>query len=219
MINKLKQIKFTKKGVYISLAICTLIIGCIGVFSSIKNMNKIIEEADFEYDDVAVPTPVDVSLFEKETDEVISSPVINEEVPTVLEFMKPVEGEISKMFSDDELVYSETMNDYRTHNGIDILSEFSNPVYSAESGVISDIQQHPLWGNCITVSHENNYVTCYKNLSDVLPEGIEVGSYVSKGGIIGSIGASSLVEIGDQSHLHFEMYVNGEPVDPTEFLN
>ena len=219
MLNKLKQIKFTKKRVYISLAVCMLIIGCIGIYSSVRNMGRIIEETDFKYnEDITVPSTLDIAEH-KSQDSEISTPVIKEEQPIILNFIQPVEGEILKTFSGEELVYSETMNDYRTHTGIDIISSDSAPVYSSESGKITDIQKHPLWGNCITVDHENDYTTCYKNLSDSLPEGIEVGSYVSKGGLLGSVGSTALVEAGEQPHIHFEMYVNGEPVDPIEYLN
>lgn len=218
MLNKLKQIVFTKKGAYISLAVCMLLIGCIGIYASVRNMSKVIEESDFEYESSI--TPITLEKLPADPPEIneTDAPAVNAE-PVVPDFIKPLEGEISKTFSGEELVYSETMNDYRTHVGVDIISDENATVYSAEEGRIIDVDRHPLWGTCVTVEHGNDYTTCYRNLSDILPEGIEVGSYVSKGGVIGAVGSSALVEIGESAHLHFEMYVNGEPVDPIEYMS
>lgn len=218
MINKLKQIKVTKKGIYISLAICMLLISGIGIFTSISNMNKIINDAEVPIDNLIKPTEVQLNtdFLDAVNKNNQSEEVIKEE--TVLDFIMPVSGNIDKAFSGSELVYSETMNDYRTHTGIDISSTEGEAVISAESGKIVEVTDHPLWGTSITIDHGNGYTTCYKNLSDTIPYGVEVGSYVSAGGIIGAVGSSALVEVGENPHLHFEMYVNGNAVDPMEFI-
>ena len=200
-------------------AVCMLIIGCIGIYSSIKNMNKIIEESDFEYDDGSILSDTEITNpFEVSKDFEIIDPDVPDEKAVVLAFMKPVDGEICKQFSNGDLIYSETMNDYRTHNGVDILTTDGSPVCSSEAGTISSVDNHPLWGTCVTINHENGITTCYMNLSEDLPEGVETGSYVARGGIIGTAGTTALVEIGEQTHLHFEMYVNGEAVDPVDYF-
>ncbi len=218
MLNKLKQIRFTKKGIYISLAICMLLVGGIGVFSAIRNMNKIVKETDFVFEENA--DAPDVSFFEEMLNKPVSEPVISEEVPVILNFVMPVEnGQVSKPYSGSELVYSQTMNDYRTHTGVDILTTDASTVVSAEAGKISNITDDALWGTTIEIEHENGFKTVYKNLSSELPEGVEIGSFVASGGIIGAVGSSALVEIGEDTHLHFEMSVNGNPVDPLEYIS
>ncbi len=219
MFSKLKKIKFTKKGVYISLAICMLLIGGVGIFSAIRNMNKIVDETDFVFDEAnnIDSSPVTNFLDSLKQNESIE-PAINEEIPVVLNFSMPVDGEILKEHSGKELVYSETMNDYRTHNGIDIITEDGASVVCSESGKITAIDDHPLWGMSVTVEHDNGYRTCYRNLSEILPEGIEIGSYISAGGVIGTIGSTALVEIGETPHLHFEMSLDGVAVNPLEYL-
>lgn len=221
MIEKLKNIKLTKKGVYISLAICMLLIGGIGIFTAVKNMNKIIEdtEIDLTQIDNSNDLGINSNIFENLTpDEVINENVADEPSHVTLNFVSPVSGEVKKSHSASELVYSITMEDYRTHNGVDISAEEGSPVISSEKGKITHITDDPLWGTCITVEHDNGFVTCYRNLSDVIPEGIEVGGVVSAGGIIGSVGCTSLVEIGEEPHLHFEMQVDGKHVDPMEYI-
>ena len=221
MIKKLKDIRFTKRGIYISLAICMLLIGGIGDFTAVRNINKIVDESDFLYEEVNnLPDPaLDTNFLDSIKDKEVVEPVINNEEVVTLNFISPVTGEVSKEYSGTELVYSETMNDYRTHKGVDFITEEGAAVVSSESGEIISIEKHPLWGTTVEVEHKNGVTTCYKNLSDSLPEGIEIGSYVSAGGIIGSVGSTALVEIGEQAHLHFEMAVNGATVDPLEYIS
>lgn len=197
-----------------------LIIGGVGIFSAVRNMNKIIEDSDENFGEIGnFDNQIIFDDATNDTNKEIED-VLNEKEPIeiVLNFVQPVSGKVAKEHSMGELVYSETMNDYRTHTGIDILATDASSVVSAENGKIVSVLDHPLWGTCIEIEHANGFVTCYRNLSDTLPEGIEVGSYVSAGGIIGSVGASALVEIGEQTHLHFEMSQNGVSVDPLEYI-
>ena len=219
MLKKLKNIKITRRGVYISLAVCMLLLGIAGIFSAMRNVNKIVDQTKIDLNNISIPENVlGTGFLDEKKDNETSEPVIKDEPPVVLSFVMPVEGEISKKHSNETLVYSETMNDYRTHAGVDIIAPDGSTVVSVESGKITAIEKHPLWGNTVYVEHENGYKSCYKNLSDIIPEGIEVGSYVSRGGVIGSIGSSALVEIGEKPHLHFEMALNDKLVDPLEYI-
>ncbi len=218
MINKLKNLKFTKRGVYISLAICMLLLGGIGIFSAVRNMGKIIDEADIEYTDVPTGSEFINTPFIN-ADKEVSENVPDAETKVTLNFRVPVEGQVAKEFSGLELVFSDTMNDYRTHSGIDIVSEDGANVVSAESGQIINVYDDPLWGTTVEIEHAGGFTSCYRNLSDTLPEGIETGSYVASGGIIGTVGSTALVEVGENTHLHFEMCLNGNKVDPLEYLN
>ena len=192
-----------------------LFIGGIGIFSAVRNMGKIIDEADIVYSDLPIGS------------EFIDSPYVNSakedettlEEKVTLNFRVPIEGTVSKEYSGFELVYSDTMNDYRTHGGIDIVSEDGMSVVSTESGKIINVYNDPLWGTTVEIEHSGGFTSCYRNLSDTLPEGIETGSYVAAGGVIGTVGTTALVEIGENTHLHFEMCLNGNKVDPLEYLS
>ena len=217
MINKLKNIKLTKRGIYISLAVCMLVIGGIGVFSAVRNMGKIIEESDINY--VDIPTGNDIinsEFFNSLNDTPTEEPTNNEKI--TLNFIIPTEGQVVKEFSGSELVYSDTMNDYRTHKGVDIIAEDGASVISSESGKIINVYDDPLWGTTVEIEHAGGFTSCYRNLSDVVPEGIEVGSFVISGGIIGTVGTTALIEMGENTHLHFEMCLNGESVNPLDYI-
>ncbi len=217
MIKKIKNFKLTKRGIYISLAVCMLIIGGIGVFSAVRNMGKIIEESDINYLDVPAGNDIINSEFFNSLNETpVEEPANNEKI--TLNFRAPTEGQVVKEFSGAELVYSDTMNDYRTHKGIDIITEDGASVTSSESGKIINVYDDPLWGTTVEIEHAGGFTSCYRNLSDVVPEGIEVGSFVTSGGIIGSVGTTALVEMGENTHLHFEMCLNGETVNPLDYI-
>jgi hypothetical protein len=100
------------------------------------------------------------------------------------------------------------------HNGLDFDGDFGSPIYAADSGVIvysgwSDRG----YGNLIVVDHDRGWQTFYAHLMDntLLP----CGSNVQKGDLIASM-ASTGNSTGP--HLHFEMRLEGQPVNPWQFL-
>ena len=133
-------------------------------------------------------------------------------------FMAPADGSVAKQHSETTLVYSMTMNDFRTHSGVDIVSYEGAEVRAAAAGVIADIWEDPLWGHCVSISHEGDAQSVYKNLSTESTEGLKSGIEVASGEIIGSVGDSALCEIADEPHLHFELKIGGVSVDPEDYI-
>ena len=129
----------------------------------------------------------------------------------------PHSGEVIAPCSVDELLYSETMKDWRTHNGIDIAAKLGDQVKAAESGVVSKVFKDDLLGVVVTIDHENGILSNYANLQS--EDFIKVGTKVKKGDIIGGVGKSGALEETLSEHLHFEVVSNGEYKDPKDFLN
>ena len=115
-------------------------------------------------------------------------------------------------------VYSVSMYDYRTHNGIDIVSEVGTQVKATSNGVISDIYDDYLYGTTVVIEHKDGIKSVYSNLSEDLPADIIKGKAVATGEIIGGIGESAVCEAAEAKHLHFEMMKDGKYVDPTEYF-
>ncbi|MBO5845294.1 MAG: M23 family metallopeptidase [Clostridia bacterium] len=134
-------------------------------------------------------------------------------------FILPVNGILSKKHDATVQVYSNTMKDYRVHLGVDIVTESDAPVYSAADGKISKIWEDPMMGYCIAIKHGGDCYTIYKNLSEMLPEGISEGTSVRAGQLIGSVGESAMIEVAEEPHLHFEMTVSDLSVDPLEYFD
>lgn len=153
-----------------------------------------------------------------EPENVAPSADINRNVPPSVT-ARPATGYISREFSGDELLYTPTMNDFRTHGGIDIAADIGSPVCSFADGVISDIYDDPFMGTTVVISHSGSVVSSYSNLSPDLPKEITVGTQVSVGQVIGGVGESAIIESADVPHLHFELYKDEVCVNPEEFLS
>ncbi|MBE6623932.1 MAG: M23 family metallopeptidase [Ruminococcaceae bacterium] len=132
--------------------------------------------------------------------------------------LKPAAGYISREFSKDELLYTPTMNDFRTHNGIDITGDIGSPVCSFADGVVEDIYDDPFMGTTVVISHSGGLVSSYSNLSKELPAEIYVGAVVSVGDTIGGIGETAIIESAEVPHVHFEIYKDEVCVNPEDYL-
>ncbi len=131
--------------------------------------------------------------------------------------VEPVDGETVAAFSMEELAYSETMADWRTHDGVDIEAPLGTQVLAACSGTVLSVSDDDLMGTTVVIDHGDGCETTYANLQNettVSPE-----QYVSAGQVIGAVGDSSLAEAALAPHLHFSVTKDGAIVDPQEFLN
>ena len=128
----------------------------------------------------------------------------------------PVSGAVYKYHDPKVQVFSDTMNDYRVHLGVDISTTADATVSAAAAGTVSKVWKDPMMGYCIAIEHDGDAVTVYKNLAANLPENIIEGASVSAGQTIGCVGESAMIEVADEPHLHFEMTVAGLQVDPLE---
>lgn len=133
-----------------------------------------------------------------------------------LEFSMPVEGEISKNYAKDSLVYSDTLQEWVVHLGIDIKAEKTTVVKSTEAGKVKAIKNDPRYGLTVILEHDNGYSSVYSNL--LTAEFVKEGEKVEKGQTIGTVGNTATFEISEESHLHFEILKDGESVDPNIYL-
>ena len=115
-------------------------------------------------------------------------------------------------------VFSPTMEDYRTHSGIDIACEAASPVLAAADGKIGNFWYDPMMGYTLSVVHGGDAVTIYQGLAEELPEGIEPGAAVKAGQTIACSGNTALIECEDEEHLHFMLHIGGVEMDPLEYL-
>ncbi len=133
------------------------------------------------------------------------------------EFTIPVEGEIIREFAKDNLIYSNTLDEWIVHLGIDIKAQRTKVVNASESGKIISIKNDPRYGLTIIMEHVNGYKTVYANLLST--EFVKEGDYINKGDAIGTVGNSSAFEISDEPHLHFEILKDNVNVDPKLYIN
>jgi murein DD-endopeptidase MepM/ murein hydrolase activator NlpD len=125
-------------------------------------------------------------------------------------------GEITLEYAKDKLVYSKTLEEWRTHPGLDIGADLGEPVKAVADGVVADIKKDPRFGITIVLDHQNGLKTVYANLAS--DETVAVNQIIKQGEIIGSVGDTAAFESSEQSHLHFEVLLNGVQVDPADYL-
>ena len=133
-----------------------------------------------------------------------------------LSFERPVEGEIVREYAKDSLIYSETLQEWTTHTGIDIKADKTTVVKAAEAGTIKSIKNDPRYGLTIVIEHDDQYQTIYSNL--LTSEFVVEGEKIEKGQAIGTVGNTAVFEIADEPHLHFEIWKDSLPVDPTTLM-
>lgn len=219
-IKNNKNLKSKTNFKYYALLILMLMFG---VFTF--NLNRYSESKQEKYTEYnleqdVLGTDVENDVIKYET--AISSISTNVEEKTVTkenedeEYIAPVEGDIIKEYAKDKLVYSKTLDMWKTHTGIDIAVELGTEVKVVSNGTVMDIAKSNFYGNTVKVEHENGYVSVYCNLDDKLS--VNVGDSLKKGDVIGKVGVTSYGEIADESHLHFEMLKDNETVDPTQLL-
>ena len=139
-----------------------------------------------------------------------------EETTVELKFEKPVEGDIVRDFAVDSLIYSETLQEWTTHTGIDIKAEKTTVVKSAEVGTVKTIKNDPRYGLTVIIEHANGFQTVYSNL--LTSEFVVEGEKVEKGQSLGTVGNTAAFEIADEPHLHFEILKDSVQVDPNIYL-
>lgn len=242
MNNAPKKKNQSRQDLYVTLIVVLMMVAVIVAISvSLAKSTKKIEEAskdseivesvlqtipEDEDDDVPTIETEDVVLKEDETkapeteekDTEKTDAPITDEVQVIPDFILPVQGELLKGCSLEVPVFSLTMEDYRTHTGIDLYCDIGSDVAAAARGTVKEIWDDPMMGTCISIEHTGGSVTVYKNLCDDIPSGIEVGRTVEAGQIIATAGDTALLELCEDSHIHFELYIGDKAVDPMEYV-
>jgi len=158
-----------------------------------------------------VENPNENKVKETNTDEVKP-----QEEQKEITFVKPVDGEITRGFAKDSLVYSETLQEWIVHQAIDIKANSRDVVKAAAVGTVTAIKNDPRYGLTVIIEHEGGFKTVYSNL--LTAEFVVEGEQVKQGQTLGTVGSSATFEIADEPHLHFEMLKDSEYVDPTIYI-
>ncbi len=231
------------RGFYIVLFLCVATIGFSGYYlisSFTPNLTGDTISPTSAAPEVIIPDPVIV----EPTPAVDNSPIIIiddeeeeavvEEIPTpsttVVQvdtlvipvsttpavYTWPVKGEILREFSVDVLSEDITMGDWRTHDGVDIMSPLGTSVLSPSDGVVLSVEEDDLMGTTVVIEHTDGVTSTLSNLSPVAV--VQAGDSVSTGTVIGAVGESALSESAMEPHLHLSMTLDGQSIDPLDKL-
>lgn len=175
------------------------------VANSVSDVKKTTASPSEEKTTVKVDLPNDDSESKKEID--------TETQP----FVMPVKGDIINPFSNGELVKSETLGYWQTHDGVDIKAKAGTKVVAMTNGTVTKVIEDPLFGTVIIINHGNNIEGHYYNLKKSVD--VAEGDTVNSGEKIGEVGKTADAESKLPAHLHFGIKKNGKWIDPISFIN
>ena len=128
-------------------------------------------------------------------------------------FAWPVQGNVLQAFSADELVFNETMQDWRTHNGADIAAEAGALVKSPVSATVTAVAQDGQWGGVVELT---TGTTCIRlcGLTNIM---VAQGDTVRQGAELGKLGTVP-AEVASAQHLHLEIIESGSYANPQDYF-
>lgn len=217
---------FGGRGFYIALALCLVVVGVLGWYAvfggeepveETVNPAPVVEQQPEEPGPVVNETPVEDPPQEEPAVEPVIQPVEVMEVEELLpQVISPLDGTTVTVFSMTELLYDETMGDWRTHNGLDIQAAEGDAVKTAAGGTVVEVLDDEMMGTTVIIEHDGGYTTHYSSLLPDPPVG--KGKEVFAGDIIGYVGTTAAAESTMGPHLHFSVFKDGKIVDPAEYV-
>ena len=208
-----KNIKFSDRPMKEKI-VYAIVVGILCVSAIVVG---IVSVANKKVDEIPEETPPVSDGGENESGAVEDTGSDENTTPEKLTFTSPLIGNVVKSHSTDAPVFSDTLGEWRIHTGIDIGADEGATVYAAAAGTVTGVYKDPLLGKTVEITHEGGIVSCYSNLDSAVS--VQVGDTVTAASAIGKVGDTSLTELADEAHLHFEMKVNGVSVNPLDYIS
>ena len=217
------------KALFSVVCLCIVALGLIVYFSandSRKSENQVNEQTTLEVT-AAVQNPVTVreTTTEKQTEvSTKKAKTTKKTEPSTMEqnetntpyksYYKYPLGEAVVNGYSEELVYSKTMGDWRSHAAVDFKGEENDEIVAINDGLVLDVYKDNMYSQVVVIDHGGKLVAKYCGLKSV---SVKKGSYVNIGKKIGTLG-SVPAEAADGTHLHFETELDGKSVNPLEVM-
>jgi len=141
-----------------------------------------------------------------------SSPASSSAAPASTQ---PVSGRVLNAYSGDELVYSSTLGDWRTHNGVDYACAQDAQVCAPAAGKVTAVDTDSRWGSVVCIEDSAGHL--WRVCGTAGPT-VQTGDEVSVGQILGRAG-SIPNECAEETHIHLEVLQGEQYLDPAKLLN
>ena len=124
---------------------------------------------------------------------------------------QPFSGRVLNAYSGDELVYSKTLGDWRTHNGVDYACAEGSEVSAPCSGKVTETGTDGRWSSVVTLEDASGRLwrVCVNNPA------VKPGDTVTAGQKLGTVGTISC-ECAEEAHIHLEVLQSGQYLDPAK---
>lgn len=190
-MNKIKIKNFLKTyGYWVGLFCSLVVLAVIVTLAAVRNT-----------------TPIDSTID-------MNEPVSNTEIV----FGNPVsEINLMKDYSNTKLQYSKTYGWWQVHKAVDFEAKEGSDVYAVMDGTVKEVTYNYLMGNIVKLDIGGGITVVYASLAGDVP--VKAGDKVTKGSVIGKVGTTAKSESVDGAHLHLEVLLNDEAVDPNIYLD
>ena len=229
----MRKVKFTSgirgKGfaAALVLSICAVGISTYAAYSgaskgltSEKDKETVYDDNVFVFTEPADPVNAEKFDIPKETPEETTAEAEPADEAGLL-FKSPktmpiANAKVINPYSGGELVKSETLGVWKTHDGADLAAEAGTAVSSMMKGTVTEVTDDPLWGICVVIDHGDGVIAHYCGLAENVA--VKAGQEVSMGELIGQVGNTADAECKLEPHLHFGVTVGGAWTDPIKFI-
>lgn len=158
--------------------------------------------------------PVSTQQAVEETQD---SEVKDVNAPVVPTYVSPLSSyTILKEYNDTDLMYNASLNRWEAHKSMDLGASAGEKVLSVANGEVAQVYNNYLEGTVVVIKHANGMQSLYGSLDDNVL--VKVGDKVNAGDQIGVVSTSAKGEYINEAHLHFELYRNGEKIDPVTYI-
>lgn len=195
-----------KKMIIPSIYVFAVVLIITSILLVVSSINKYLTiPKDYNY---AVDTQFENTIPVVDTQTSIIKPYLAENV-TIGKYFYDFEADEEKQ--QNSIIFYE--NTYMQNSGVDYVSETTFDVVSVLDGEVISVETDTTLGNIVKVKHDKNIITVYQGIDNVE---LKEGSLVNQGTIIGTSGTSK-INTNYITSLHFEVYYNGELIDPENF--
>ncbi len=234
-LQKKKKSSYEKKF-FIKVFICVLILTVFYGISNIKSekldsfkmyvANTLDKSTDFKGTKSAIENiisniklkfgynnAVPVDNFDNNTKTplvMLPKPIITVNAVDEIVFQKPTVGTVSSPYGMRIHPIEKTE---KFHGGIDIAGEYGEKIFSAAPGRVEKIGEDKYNGKYVIINHKDNFQTVYIHLSEIYVTGGDEVNYKTVIGSMGNSGSTTGV------NLHFEIKLNGERIDPMQYVD
>ena len=196
----MEQIKkfLRSRGFTLALLACLVAAAAAGVWA----VRTVRDELKKSYDDLTTPqeepAPEPQLTLDPQEDDVWQQPVTD-----------------AAAYSGDELVYSSTLGDWRTHNGVDYACAQDAQVCAPAAGKVTAVDTDSRWGSVVCIEDSAGHLWRVCGTADPT---VQTGDEVSVGQILGRAG-SIPNECAEETHIHLEVLQGEQYLDPAKLLN
>ncbi len=122
----------------------------------------------------------------------------------------PTPGWLSSHYTQSR--FHPILHENRAHEGIDVSAPMGSPIVAPASGIVKSVGREAGYGNTFEIDHGNGIVTRFAHCSRIV---VRNGDHVTRGQVVATVGNTGL---STGPHLHYEVHVNGKPVDPLKYI-